>query len=459
MKIDKRGYLVKKKNDEEIYILKDELMVLPIKNYLFKDDNNKPFPVYRENEKYLIIPKFYGIAKFGLPKKIKYPKLKERNFNFKGELKDYQYNIVNDILPKILNQEGGTLSVGCGRGKTVMGIYLACQIKVKTLIIVHADFLMNQWKERIEMFSDASIGIIKQKKIDTDKDIIIGMLQSIAKEKYDKEIFKDIGFVIFDEAHRAPSKFFSKALPLITSKYQLALSATPKREDKMEKILYWYFGPIIYQEERGKDNRINVRCYNFESKDKKFKISLLPFGKGINISKTTNNLVLCDDRNQLIVKLINEIIEENPNRKILMLSDRIKHLEEIKKEINKYSIDFYIGKMKPKELDEASKCQIILGTYQMASEALDIPDLNCLIMGTSKKKVEQSIGRILRKNQDINPLIIDIIDNLGSYKNQGEKRINYYLKHDYQISHYQVIDNKIEIIDKKTTLNDDLFVD
>ena len=94
-----------------------------------------------------------------------------------------------------------------------MGLYLACHYKVKTLIIVHKTFLLNQWIERIEQFTDAKIGIIQQNKIDVeDKDIVVGMLQSIAKDKYDSDIFQDFGMVIFDEAHHAPSEYFSKAL-------------------------------------------------------------------------------------------------------------------------------------------------------------------------------------------------------------------------------------------------------
>ena len=41
---------------------------------------------------------------------------------------------------------------GCGFGKTSCSLYLACKLKVKTLVIVHKAFLMNQWIERIEMF-------------------------------------------------------------------------------------------------------------------------------------------------------------------------------------------------------------------------------------------------------------------------------------------------------------------
>ena len=90
--------------------------------------------------------------------------------------------------------------------------------------------------------TNASIGIIQQKKVDTDKDIVIGMLQSISKDKYNSSIFKQFGLVIFDEAHHAPSQYFSKALPIISCKKTLALTATPKRADRLEKVLFWYYG-------------------------------------------------------------------------------------------------------------------------------------------------------------------------------------------------------------------------
>ena len=105
-----------------------------------------------------------------------------------------------------------------------MGLYIAHHYKVKTLIIVHKTFLLNQWIERINEFTDAKVGIIQQNKIDVEgKDFVVGMLQSIAKEKYDEDIFMDFGMVIFDEAHHAPSKYFSKALPIINCKKSLAL--------------------------------------------------------------------------------------------------------------------------------------------------------------------------------------------------------------------------------------------
>ena len=76
------------------------------------------------------------------------------------------------------------------------------KLKLKTLVIVHKTFLQNQWVERISEFTNCKIGIIRQKKVDIEnKDIVIGMLQSVSMIDYDKDIFKDFGLVIFDEVH------------------------------------------------------------------------------------------------------------------------------------------------------------------------------------------------------------------------------------------------------------------
>ena len=98
--------------------------------------------------------------------------------------------------------------------------------------------------------------------------------------------------------------------------------------------------------------------------------------------------------------------------------------------LDNYNIDYgyYIGKMKQEKLDESAK-KIILASYSMASEALDIPTLNTLLMVTPRSSVEQSVGRILRKNNYIiEPLIIDIVDCLKSFKRQSLIRKDYIVK-------------------------------
>jgi len=316
---------------------------------------------------------------------------------------------------------------------------------VKTLVIVHKSFLLNQWKKRAEQFTDATIGIIQQNKIDIDgKQIVIGMLQSIAKDKYDTEIFQDFGLVIFDEAHHAPSKYFSRALPIIACKKTLSLTATPKRQDKLEKVLYWYFGPILYTIPSEKTNTLLVKTFKYNITHNKFREYKLYDGT-INRAKTINKLVEINKRNQFIVNQIKELLEEE-GRKLLVLSDRIEHLNVLKDMLDNLEMattSFYIGGMKQNKLDESEKAQVIFGTFSMASEALDIPELNTLVMTTPRREIEQTVGRILRKVHEVQPIVIDMVDQLPSFSRQGMARRKFYKNNHYVIKIYEVEENEI----------------
>ena len=90
--------------------------------------------------------------------------------------------------------------------------------------------------------------------------------------------------------------------------------------------------------------------------------------------------------------------------------------------------------MKQKALKESESKTVILATFNMASEAMDIPLLNTLIFGTSKSEIEQSVGRILRQKKEdriVEPLIIDIIDNYSIFARQAIKREKFYNKNKY----------------------------
>ncbi len=450
--LTKDGYLLVKEHfkESELNMIKRELTVSPSNVFSMgkksKKDDDMTFEIFRENEEYLSIPKFYGIKKIGEAEKNDEFLGDKIKIEFKGGLRPNQENIVNETLEHLLKYDGGGICVGCGAGKTVMAIYIAHILKVKTLVIVHKSFLLNQWRERFEQFSDARIGIIQQNKVETeDKDVVIGMLQSIAKDKYDFGIFREFGLVIFDEAHHAPSKFFSQALPLISCKKTLFLTATPKRSDSLEKVLYWYFGDIIYKAPPEKNDNVLVKIMKYNITHEKFREAFIPFTGEINRPRTLNRIVKITKRNKFIIRCIKEILYEE-GRRILILSDRIEHLEKLKSYLDKEKIDsdFYIGGLKQSKLDEAAKATVILASYGMASEALDIPALNTLIMATPRRSIEQSVGRILRsKHTIIQPLIVDIVDMLPSMDKQGFHRRKFYKKLKYQMKLINVEENEI----------------
>jgi len=460
--LSKQGYLIPINDDNKEIIknIKKELTVKPIIPFQYSIIKKQPpkIEVFQEYEKHLSVPKYYGLSKFGKPYKNKENIGEPIDIVFKGNLRDKQTEIINNVLPHINNIGGGVLCLPCAAGKTVLSLYLISQFKVKTLVMVHKTFLLNQWKERAEQFTNAKIGILQRDKIDVEgKDIVIGMLQSIAKDKYDENIFKDFGMVIFDEAHHAPSEYFSRALPIIASKITIGLSATPKRTDGLEKILYWYFGDIMYKMENTKNNNVLVNIIKYNLEHEKFKEYYLKSGD-VNRPKTINKITTIGRRNKFIIDYVQEVLEDELGRKILVLSDRIEHLKLLKTRLDGRELttsDFYIGGMKQSLLDEAEKAQVIFASYGMAAEALDIPDLNTLFMVTSRKEVEQAVGRIVRKvDPNIRPTIYDFTDQLPFFVNQGYSRRRLYKKKGFEIKIIDVINNEIKKETDLSNIND-----
>lgn len=462
--ITRRGYILEKDKltKKEMLKIRSNLTVKP--NGL-DDGDTDSFEIYYEDEKYICVPRFYGVSNFGKPKVHKDFVGKKIDIKFNGEPRPKQKEILDSAMDYLNKNSGGILKLYCGFGKTVLALILACLLGYKTLILVHKTGLQNQWIERIKTFTNASIGIIRQNKVDVkDKDIVVGMVQSISMKDYEMNIFDDFGVVIFDECHRFGSKVHSRCFFKINAPYMIGLSATPIRKDGLTKILYWYIGDIMYKLERKGDKRVICKLFEVLFDDKKF-TEKKRWRKGVGMSANTpimiNNLVEIKKRNKLITKIIWDIINNQSQRKILILSDRISHLEYMNKKINKkinklikneklekgeITSDLYIGKMKKAQLEKAQEADIIFASYTMASEGLDIPELNCLILSTPKSDIVQCVGRILRKqlsNGDTNPLIIDISDNLSVFKNQTKKRMSHYKSKHYTIEKYYALNGKI----------------
>ena len=202
--ITQKGYKIPFMEDNAIVVkiindVKKELMVIPY------CENAVRFPVFRISDKYLYMPKYYGISKFGNPNttNIKEQEGISIEYNFKGNLRDYQVKTCDLILKHLQENQSGLASIYTGWGKTCAAIWICSQLQRKTLIVVHTENLLNQWKERLIDFlgiNEEEIGIIQGPKTEIEnKKICIGMLQSISMKDYSSDTFKSIGFTIFDE--------------------------------------------------------------------------------------------------------------------------------------------------------------------------------------------------------------------------------------------------------------------
>ena len=171
-----------------------------------------------------------------------------------------------------------------------------------------------------------------------------------------------------------------------------------------------------------------------------------------------NNLCESKERFMFIINLVKE--EFNKGRKILILSDRRGYLDDTKKYLNenikKSCSGLYVGGMKPNELRDSQEKDIILGTFSMASEGMDIPKLNTIVLASPKSDVVQSVGRILREKADVrkfHPLVIDIKDthpNMTLFSKQCDKRITYYKKSNHDIYLYKTDGSKEKIEKRKS---------
>jgi len=458
----KKDSLTKKQVDK----IKSCLAVSPRGlSYIGKD--SVIYKLYKTTENYYTIPRYWGIDNIGIPEKEKFGHSKSR-MKFNGKLRDYQQNIVDKCNDSFEKYGGGLISVGCGMGKTVMALYIACQLKVKTLVIVHKTFLQDQWVERIKEYTNANVGIIRQKKVDVlGKDIVIGSIQSIAKKDYGKNIFKQFGLVIYDEAHHVSSQYFSKSLLKTGCKYTLALTATPYRLDGLINVMYWFLGECIYKQKEKINKNVVVKKIHYYSDDKDLFVEKKLWQKIGNRGKTLPNTPkmitnLCEisDRIKLQVEIINNVVKIDTKRKILILSHRISHIENLKHRYDKILANyvkkglledgeietcFFYGKMSKVERDyAAAHGDIIFGTFEMAQEALDIPRLNTVMFLTPKKDIKQATGRILRKilcQGDVKPMIIDFIDDMSVFTKHGLHRAKYYKKRKFREEDYYAYNN------------------
>ena len=89
--------------------------------------------------------------------------------------------------------------------------------------------------------------------------------------------------------------------------------------------------------------------------------------------------------------------------------------------------------MKEAALKKTEEKQVVLATYSMAAEGLDIKTLTTLIMSTPMTKIEQSVGRILRQKHENPPIVVDIIDTHANFQNQWAKRRRFFKTQNYKI--------------------------
>lgn len=443
--IGARGFTIFKSelNDSEREEIRRELTVKPVVPKMALH-TAVSFPIYKESVQKMYMPIYWGLSRFPTPCiDIRLPLGDNICLPFAGQMRDYQQAIVSKYMNHVEKCGpfgGGLFDVMTGSGKTVMALNIISQMKKKTLIIVHKSFLLNQWLERIEQFlPDARVGRIQGECVDIDnKDIVIGMLQSLSMKEYHENTFKSFGLLICDEVHHLSAEVFVRALQCITTRYTLGLSATMQRKDGLSKVFKMFLGDILHKDKRTNEHEVLVHACHFKTNDPEFNQVKHDWRGNPMYSVMISRLCAYEPRSLYILSLIHHVFATAPSSHLMVLAHNKSLLVYLYKSIQNTpgspTVGYYLGGMKEKDLKLSEDKQIILATYAMASEGLDIKTLTTLIMATPKTDVTQSVGRILR-TKDHQPVVYDVVDEHGLFQGQWRKRNAFYKKSGYQVQH------------------------
>ena len=525
--LGQKGYTISKNeiSIEQQKHIKTDLTIKPFVMGSPMNNDVKTFPAYRESTNKLYIPHYYGVEKFGPPKQYRISEGDDINLEFNGLLRDYQEPVVNKFINHCTHAGfgGGLLELYCAWGKTSGSLYILSKLKKKTLVIVHKEFLMNQWIERIQQFlPKARVGKIQGPIIDVlDKEIVLCMLQSLVSKEYDSTLFEQFGFTIIDEVHHISSQSFSNSLFKVVTKYMLGLSATMERKDGTTNVFKMFLGDVIYKAVKKNENLVEVRAITYKVADDEFNETILDYrGQPQNSSmisklceynhrtefvikvlcdfisvdndnleiikkhkcdmdKLVPNCAICNKNNNYLIKntccdsvkycmpcmenvevncgkkerpkcphckknlkyeqnyIENPYVKPLEEKHTIVMAHNLNILHYMYKKIvckNLASVGYYIGGMKEDQLKLSEKKQIILASYSMSQEGLDIPTLNAEFLITPKTDVVQTVGRILRAKHNVShPIIYDFVDSHDIFQRQWLKRKAYYKKQNYKI--------------------------
>ena len=426
--LSRTGYLVENCPVE----VKKELTARPIVNTEY-GPRPPSFKVFRNANKYTCVPRYFGVERFGEPTEDRRPAPARMspNVRFKGKLRDETSQ--NEAFAKAISTGHGVLSLPCGYGKTTVALAIAAKLKLRTMIIVHKEFLANQWRERIQQFCPgATIGVVQRDRVETDCDFVIAMLQSLSLKEYSYEAFESIGTLFVDEAHHICAQVFSQSLFKLCPRHAYGLSATPDRKDGLTKVLHWFFGPTFFSVQRENQAQVEVFVSDFTCRRFVDPPPVTRFGK-ISLATMITDLTEIEERNLVIQRLLRRLMKTT-SRKVLVLTDRRAHCKFLQSKFPNHS-GLYMGGMKEAELSESSEKRLIFGTFSQAHEGLDIPTLDTVILASPKSDIQQSIGRVMRETpgKKNNPWIFDILDHWSVFSAMYYKRRTVYKKGGFKI--------------------------
>jgi len=346
-------------------------------------------------------------------------------FTFHGKLTQDQDRAASEMLA----HEFGILCAPTGSGKTVIGLKLIAQRKRGTLILVHRRELLRQWQESACEFLQIPPGEIGQIGLgkNTAKGVLdIALIQTLARNEQTLKSLPDYGQVIVDECQHIPAFTVERVIKSIPAKFITGLTASPKRRDGHERILFMQCGPIRHRMGR-KGKIFSERTFVPRQTNLEIKADCKP--KEIYKAIESN-----ENRNALICEDIRRAVEAG--RCCLVFSERVQHIESIFEQLSslKGRVILLHGKQSKKlqndsleNFRKASEGVALLSTGRYLGEGFDDPRLDTLFLTfpiSWKGVLQQYAGRLHRENFGKHEVrIYDYVDeNVPMLKKMFENR-------------------------------------
>lgn len=245
----------------------------------------------------------------------------------------------------------------------------------------------------------------------------------------------DNGGIVVSNCHHMGAEVFSRCMMKLMTTYTLGLSGTMQRKDGLSKVFKMFLGDVIHKEKADSEHCVLIKGIKYVVNDDEFNEVEYDYRGNPKFSTMISKLCNYNRRSEFIVDVVVKELQHNPQQQIMILAHNKTLIQYLFKAIEHKkvaTVGYYLGGMKETELKASESKKIIIATYAMASEGLDIKTLTTLIMATPKTDVCQSVGRILRAKHTT-PVVIDIIDAHDLFINQWQKRKVYYKKQNYKI--------------------------
>jgi superfamily II DNA or RNA helicase len=396
---------------------------------------------------------------------------------FNGELWPEQQDAANQLM----RYDRGVLCATTAFGKTVVGANLIARRKTNTLILVHRQQLMLQWKERLSQFlviheklleppkqrgrkkKISLIGQLGGGKNQLSSIVDIAIMQSLNNAGEVKDCIQNYGMVLVDECHHVSAVSFEQILKKTPAKYVYGLTATPYRRDGQHPIIFFHCGPIRYQvdakkqaEERPFDHYLIPRFTNFRA-------SLNEEGDPLTIQEIYSRIMEDDIRNQAI---ITDVVEcHKKGRNSLVITGRIAHVASLGEELARHISDVILltGGMGSKKTTAAletieklpnNRPFVLVATGSFIGEGFDESRLDTLFLAMPvswKGTLQQYAGRLHRLHDGKKDVqIYDYVDiHVKMLETMYGKRLKGYASIGYMAKADNIADSPTEIIFNK----------